>query len=287
MKVLIIGGSRFVGPYIVSKLLTRNHKITVFNRGQIQSNYDKEINFIKGDRDNKFGIDEHFDIVIDTSAYTGSQTEKAIKQLDFDFFINFGTAASYKKTEIFPLDETSQIGEWSIWGDYNRGKVECEQVLKNNGINSATIRPVYILGPKNYVDRENFIYSRIKKSIPIKLPGNGQALVQFVFANDVAESIILIAEKKLSGAFNCASDEVITLQGLVEEMAKIVGNESVIEFNKNTDGQNFNEEEFPFANENFICKNEKLKSLGINFTPLLKGLKNDYDSFYKNVIEIG
>lgn len=282
MNVLIIGGSRFVGPYIINKLLNERHKVTVFNRGRIQSKYPKELIFIKGDRDMGFKIDDHFDVVIDTCAYTGVQTEKAIKQLKFDFFINFGTAASYKKTEIFPLREESSLGDWPVFGDYNKGKVECEKVLINSKIEFATIRPVYILGPHNYVDRENFIYSRIKKNIPITLQGDGQAIIQFVFAKDVAESIVLLAEKKVSGAFNCACNESITLKGLVKEMAKIMNLKEMLKFNQNTDGVEFNEKEFPFANESFFCSNKKLKNLGIKFTPLLSGLKEDYESYYKN-----
>ena len=116
------------------------------------------------------------------------------------------------------------------------------------------------------------------------LPGNGQALAQFVFAKDVAESIALLAEKKIKGAFNCSGDEAITLLGIVKEMANIVGVQPKIKYNWDSDGDKFNEAEFPFANENFFCNNEKLKKLGVKFTPLLKGLKEDYESYYKGVI---
>ncbi|MBI4162212.1 MAG: NAD-dependent epimerase/dehydratase family protein [Candidatus Aenigmarchaeota archaeon] len=283
MDMLVIGGSRFVGPIIVEKLLAKNHKITVFNRGKIQDKY-KKVEFIKGDRNKGFDTDRHFDVVIDTCAYTGQQTKSAIDSLDFDFFMNFGTAASYKKSEIFPLTEDSPIGDWPVWGDYNKGKVECENVLEKSGISFATIRPVYILGPKNYCDRENFICSRIKNNKPLTLPGNGQALVQFVFAKDVAESIVLLVEKRLEGNFNCAGNETITLKGLVHEMGKIVGKEPVIKFNASADGENHKESEFPFANENFFCTNNKLKRIGIKFTPLAKGLKEDYESYYKKLI---
>ena len=109
-------------------------------------------------------------------------------------------------------------------------------------------------------------------------------MTQFVWAENVAKSLALIAEKKIEGAFNCAGDESITLKGLVEEMAKIAGKEPNIQFNPSTDGKKFNESEFPFANENFIVSNEKIKKTGTTFTPLLKFLKNDYEEYYKNFI---
>ena len=281
-----------MGPFLIEKLLLGGHEVTVLNRGRMQTTYPSGVTFIKGDRNNSFGINEKFDAVIDMCAYTGYQTEQALNELSFDFFVHFGTAAVYKKTEIFPLTEKAPLGEWPLWGDYNKGKVECEKVLEErakplrgrpSGIKFATVRPVYILGPKNYLARESFIYAKIKKGEPIILPGNGQALTQFVFAKEVAEAIALIAENKTEGAFNISGNEIITLRGLVEEMAKIVGMEPKIQFNSWADGEKFNEAEFPFANENFICSNEKIKKIGVNFIPLAKMLKEDYENYYSRL----
>ena len=278
MEILIIGGSRFVGPLLVQNLL-KKHSVTLFNRGKIKSNYEN-VQFIQGDRNNGFNVNKKFDVVVDMCAYEGHQTEMAISQIDFDFFVHFSTAAVYEKTDIFPLTEDSEIGSWPLWGEYNIGKVECENVLLQSGIKYASIRPVYILGPANYCDRENFIYSHIHSGLPLLLPGDGNSSVQFVFAKDVASSISLLIEKKATGAFNCAGSEIITLNGLVDEMGKIVGKSPNILFNANRDGERFAEEEFPFANENFVCSNEKLRNLGVKFTPLLKGLADDYKSYY-------
>lgn len=284
MKVLIIGGSRFVGPLVVSKLIEKGHDITIFNRGKIKSNYEKNVKFIQGNRNDGFNIKDYFDVVIDTCAYNGLQTEKAINELDFDFYLNFGTAASYRKTKKFPLTEESELGEWPLWGNYNKGKVECENILKESKIKYTSIRPVYILGKNNYVDRERLIYYGIKNKIPLVLPGDGKAKVQFVFAQDVANSIVLLAEKKLQGVFNCCGDEIVTLKQLVEIMGNMVGIKPIIKFNLSVDGEKHDINEFPFANETFYCTNDKLKKLGIKFTSLIKGLKEDYENYYKNII---
>jgi len=217
-------------------------------------------------------------------AYTGKQTKSAITNLKFDYFLHFSTVAAYKKTEIFPLIEVSIIGDWPSFGDYNKGKVECERILAKSGINYGLIRPAYILGPKNYCDRENFIYSRIKNGKTLTLPGNGLGVTQFVFADEVARAIAVLAEGKVQGAFNIAGNEAITLVGLVGEMGKIVGKEPIIAFNPNATGLNFKEEEFPFDNENLIVSNRKIRKLGIKFMPLIEGLKRDYQNFYKATI---
>lgn len=284
MRILIIGGSRFVGPLAVELLLKQRHEISVFNRGRISQTYHDGVHFIKGDRNRGFQLRERFDAVIDMCAYNGKQTSQAIQELKFDFFVHFSTAAVYKKSEVFPLIEDSLIGEWALWGGYNRGKVECEKVLFESEIRYSSIRPVYILGPKNYADRERFLYSKLKHGEQIILPGNGQALIQFVFAKEVARAIAYIAENQIEGAFNAAGDEAITLKGLIEEMARICGHGPIIKYNTAADGTNFNEREFPFANESLIAGNAKIKSLGINFKPLVQGLREDYENYYKKII---
>jgi nucleoside-diphosphate-sugar epimerase len=281
MKILIIGGNRFVGPHLIELLYKHKHELTVFNRGSIKYQYPSRVRHVKGDRDKKFGLREKFDAVIDMCAYRGSQTEKAIKELNYDYFLNFGTVASYAKTETFPLTENSPIGDWPAFGDYNKGKIESEKVLKKSNIRYGTFRPVYILGPKNYCDRENFIYSRIKKNIPLTLPGNGLGISQFVFVDEVARAITLLVERKIEGAFNISGDQMTTLVGLVKMMGEIVDKKPIIKFNPLAIGLNFKEEEFPFDNENLIVSNQKIKGLGMKFITLAEGLQRDYEDFYK------
>ncbi len=76
-----------------------------------------------------FPISEKFDVVIDMCAYWEEHTQRAIEDLNFDFFIHMSSAASYKKSQSFPLTEESPLGDWPLWGEYNEGKVECENVL--------------------------------------------------------------------------------------------------------------------------------------------------------------
>jgi len=280
-NILIIGGSNFVGPLLIKKLLFAGHQLTVFNRGLASSDYPNAVHFMKGDRNNGFNITERFDAIIDMCAYTGEQTRCALKELNFDFFLHMSTAAAYQKTKTFPLTEESPLGGWPLWGDYNKGKVECEKILEESRVKYASIRPVYILGPRNYCNREAFIYSRIKDGLPLVLPGNGQALIQCVFAYEVADSLAFLAENKIGSAFNCAGDETITLIDLVKTMGKIACREPILRFNPFADGENFDISEFPFANENFVVSNKKIKKLGIKFTPLIEGLNKDYENYYK------
>lgn len=285
MKILIIGGSRFMGPYIINELLEKDHDITVFNRGGATIAENSNIQYIKGDRNSGIDIKDYFNVVIDTCAYTGDQTARSVNELNFDYYLHISTVSVYKKSEIFPLrEDTSPIGAWPAWGDYNKGKVECEQILEKSGLKYAIVRSVYILGAKNHLPRESYIYTKLKKGEELILPGNGEAIIQFVFVQDVARMVSLLVENKITGIYNCAGDDLITLNGLVSEMSKIIGVTAKIKYDYSADDINYSKTEFPFANINFFCSNDKIKKLGIKFTPLIKGLAEDFNNYYKNII---
>lgn len=280
-SALIIGGSRFIGPRIVEKLLGHGYAVTVFNRGNIASTYPAGVSFVRGDRARGFPFKERFDVVIDMCAYSGEDTLRAIHDLRFNFFVHMGTAAAYRKSSVFPLREDSPLGDWPVWGEYNRGKVACERALEESNMPFAAVRPVYVLGAKSHLNRERFIYRKIKSGDPLVLPGDGMALTQYVFVDEVAEVVLRLAETKMTGAINCAGDDYITLIGLAQEMAKVVGKNAVIHFNPDADGERHNHEEFPFANEHFIVANERAKGLGVRFMSLREGLRRDYEDYYR------
>lgn len=285
-NILLIGGSRFVGPYLVDALRSRGHAITIINRGRLQSAYPEGVRFIKADRNSGFTrFHERFDAVIDICAFVGHHTARALRELKFGFFVHMSTAAVYRKGAATPLSEDSPLGDWPAFGVYNKGKVECERVLAAGGAPYASLRPVYILGPKNYIDRERFIYNRIHRAVPFNLPGDGEAIVQFVFADEVAASLALLAEVQKTGAYNCAGDEVITLRQLVEMMGAIVGKKPVIQYRRSV-GVKQGPDEFPFPDENLVVSNRKIKELGASFAPLRRRLTADYRRYYRAALEL-
>lgn len=205
-KSLIIGGSRFVGPHLVGMLLEEGQNITVFNRGNHQQDTDT-VRFVRGDRHDGFSAlnDEHYDVVYDMCAFNGTDTKQLIEEIDFDFLVHFGTVSSYASPLTYPIRESHPQGEW-ISGNYGKGKAECEEVLRSSGIKYASLRPTYVLGPNNYSDREKFIYRSLVNNRPLELPGDGRALLQFVFADEVAKSLFTLGKEHLEGAFNCSGD---------------------------------------------------------------------------------
>lgn len=281
MDILIIGGTRFVGPHIIRVLLSAGHVLTMFNRGVHKSSVPDHVRHIEGNRENDLSrVQGHFDLVIDMCAYQGEHVEKLYSEVSFNKYILMSSAAVYAESDVFPLiEDRSPMGPCSMWGEYNKGKVAAEQVVVSRDVSYAIIRPVYILGENNSHDRENFIYSRIKKRIPIRIPGNEKSIAQFVFVQDVARMIGLMVEQDLTGVFNCSGDEYVTLEGLVKSMGRIVGIEPIFDFSLKGE-TSLDEKEFPFGSGHFFCSNEKIKKYGMEFTPLITGLEHDYQSYY-------
>lgn len=282
-KVLVVGGARFVGPLLLELLTKSGDDVTVFNRGGHKTEY-PGVRFVKGDRKEGFGMiaKDKFDLVVDMCAYHGEDMERLIAEVKFDFVVYFGSVAAYAQPVIYPINETYPLGEW-FWGDYGKGKGECEKVLERSKVKYASLRPTYVLGVANYMDRENFIYKALREGRVLTIPGDGRALTQFVFADEVAKSLFLLCQKKTEGAFNCVGDDYITLTDLVEQMAMISGTKPEIQFDPSLDRGNGDEKIFPFDNENFLFDNSKIKQvIGVTFTPLLEGLKRDWEGYYKN-----
>lgn len=279
-RILIIGGSRFVGPLLLDLLQNDDCELTVFNRGTLDTDYGKATH-IRGDRTKNFAAlqGQHFDVVYDMCAYSAADTQKLLDEVDFDFLVHFGSVASYASPTTFPIKEDHPQGEW-FWGTYGSGKAACEATLDRSGKPFASLRPTYVLGANNYVDREHFIYKRVKTGQPIKIPGNGRALTQFVFVDEVAKALYLLGTKKLRGAFNCVGDDYITLVELVEQMAQIAGGKANVVFDPQHDRGEWDDDIFPFANENFLFDNAKLKAAGLQFAPLLSRLRQDWTDFY-------
>ena len=291
-KILIIGGTRFVGPSLIKNLLNSKDKITVFSRGNNYNNsIDKRVKRIFGDRDVESDLNKldgkSYDVVYDMCCYNLEQIKKLIPHIKTTHLVFFSTSAVYKKPIFFPLKENDVTGEWNSFGDYGVNKRSVEKYLLKKGVETGfkitIIRPVYILGENNYFDRENYYFSRLLKNEPILMPGCGQALIQFCFLEDVATALYAIPlnQKKQTEIVNLGSDEYISVIGFINLCAKISQKTPrIMQLNMaelGLDEERFYDNLYPFPNVSLILDNTIAKKVyHISFTPLNSGLKNIY-----------
>ena len=276
MKVLLFGGTRFMGRYVLKALLEEGADVTIANRGTREENIGAT-NVIC-DRSQPGALEQFanskFDVVIDFSAYASAWVEEAGNFFanKIEKYIFISTGAVYSSSNIFPITEDFPKGPPHPFADYAREKNRSEALLQefsNKGFFATTAcRLPFVLGPDNYEDRESFAFSRLLKGLPILLGNGGKSIHSFVYAGDVADAIVAIinAGKKVDKqAFNIATKQATTSRGFVELAAKVCKKEAnLLPYNPDDfalDVANFDLRNvaFPFPENNGYLGSEKIK----------------------------
>ncbi len=128
-----------------------------------------------------------------------------------------------------PWPEDTAYGPHPLWGSYAVEKIGCELALREQRpapLSTVAIRLPLVLGPGNYIAREEFVLNRLLDDAAILLPGDGQAVHQYVWIRHAAHALARAVELDDDGfhAFNVASRRCVTsLQGFVEVCAEVSG----------------------------------------------------------------
>lgn len=292
MKVLIFGGTRFMGRYMLQELLKSGASVTIANRGTRAPN--NESQNVICDRSLPRALDQFkdskFDVVIDFSAYDSNWVKEAgeffANKISHYIFISSG--AVYSNSSIFPLTEDFPIGPPHPFAPYALAKTASENYLlefsTKGHFKTTSCRLPFVLGPENYEDRESFVFSRILKGDPILLSNGGKSIHSFVYAGDVAAAVVAIMNsgyKSDKQAFNIAMSQCATSEGFVEAAARACGKAAkIITYNPaeyDIDVANFDLRNvaFPFPALNAYLGSDKIRNT-IGFAA-----KEDLDSMMK------
>jgi 2'-hydroxyisoflavone reductase len=214
LKILVLGGTNFVGPAIVNTAKGSNHDVTLFNRGITNPALFPELRLIKGDRELGQKAydplkDEHWDIVIDVWPEQSKLVDEATDALKAltDHYIFISSIAVYSNFQEVGLHEASDVVDLSLskeeWG-YAEEKLAAEQIVKKRFPNQHTIlRPGPIKGWRDPAFDLLYWCIKLNRDASIIAPGSGLDPIQFIDARDVGRFAIMAAENHLSGIFNC------------------------------------------------------------------------------------
>lgn len=296
-KILILGGSVFVGRAITKKLIEEGNKVYVLNRGthptpsgaiQITAdrNIGKEVTDALGDLE--------FDAVIDGSAYYAEQTKITVDNLinRTGHYIHISSAAVYCNTRQYPVKENHSRGTCKDWGDYSTQKFLCEEELfkswRERAFPITIFRPFYLYGPGNNLDRESYVFKRLLTKTPIIVPGMGMPIVQLGYIDDLVDVIsgVIHNTKSFGQAYNISGESGITLKGWVETCAEAVGITGEIICVEAKEMGCKAREWFPFRDIHLLGSCEKLKN-ELGFTPkvsLVDGLRIAFESMQKDTL---
>ena len=223
MKILVMGGTRFVGKSLVEKLILQNHDVDIFTRGNNPN--PKGTNLIKGDRNNIEAIlqlkNNKYDIIFDISGRELNQTKILIDNINenFDRYVYVSSAGVYQDSNELPINEKDPIDKDSR----HIGKYETEKWLIDNKIPFTSFRPTYIYGPGNYNKIENWFFERIVSLKKVPIPFDGSLITQLGHVSDLTDAMIkcLSHVKTKNNIYNCSGEKGITIKGLVMICADI------------------------------------------------------------------
>ncbi|MBI5171835.1 MAG: NAD-dependent epimerase/dehydratase family protein [Candidatus Melainabacteria bacterium] len=246
LKLLILGGTVFLGRHLVASALQAGHQITLFNRGKSNpSVYGNRlpsaghaVEQIVGDR--QADLDRlkgrHFDAVIDTCGYNPADVEKSCLALEnsVERYI-FISSISVYRTHGLPsgasLSEASPLVAQPVppeEGNYATEKALCETAVSKIFAGRALIlRPGLIVGPYDPTDRFTYWIRRIRRGGKVLAPGSPARPVQFIDARDLSDFIITLAQAGESGIFNgVGPDKPLTMQELLLSIKDRLANTS-------------------------------------------------------------
>ncbi len=245
MKVLVIGGTRFLGYHLVRELLKSGHKVTLFNRGKTPDDFGQAVERVRGDRTRRGELrrqfeNREFDVVIDMIAYRREETEEAVETFSgrVGHFIHISTGSVYIVTRDYPCplresdfsrEVISRPAGQDDWWVYGVNKRDCELVLREafetTGFPATIFRLPIVIGERDYTLRAYSYFLRVADGGPVLLPDAGMNVFTHVYQADVIRTIArnLLNRKTFGEAYNLAMEEIVSLRGFVQETAAVLG----------------------------------------------------------------
>jgi 2'-hydroxyisoflavone reductase len=234
-RILILGGTAFLGPHIVESARGRGHMLTLFNRGKTNPGLFPDVETLNGDRRGNLKALEgrSWDAVVDTSGYMPRDVrdstgllKDAVKQ-----YVFVSSISVYADTSKPGMDESAPVAKLPAGVDesidkftpetYGPLKALCEQAAeKVMPGRVANVRPGLIVGPGDRTDRFTYWPARVARGGEVLAPGSPDDPVQFIDARDLAAWIVTVIETNTVGVYNAVGPDTPCTIGQLLEACK-------------------------------------------------------------------
>lgn len=203
IKLLILGGTVFLGRHVVDAALSAGCEVTIFNRGSHDVDFAQPVEQLKGDRNGELGSlkGRQFDAVVDCSGYTAEQLQRSAEALrdlvqHYVFVSTISVYARFAPGNGF--DETAALT--TATEGYGGGKARAEEALAAAMPGRVTIlRPGLIVGPHDPTGRFTYWPLRLDRGGKVLAPGRRERPVQFIDARDLAQWCVQLALQRVPG----------------------------------------------------------------------------------------
>ncbi|MGB0561934.1 MAG: NAD-dependent epimerase/dehydratase family protein [Spirulinaceae cyanobacterium] len=289
MRILVMGGTRFIGVALTQQLVPLGHEVVLFNRGNRPAPV-AGVTQIHGDRKETHDLvaklqGQKFDAIFDNSGREQGDTQPLADLFrgQLQHFVYVSSAGVYLQSDQLPHQEEDAVDPNSR----HKGKFATEAYLAAAGLPWTSVRPVYIYGPGNYNDVEAWFFDRIVRDRPIPIPGNGMMITQLGHVDDLAAAMVKVLgnETAKGEVYNISGDRYITFNGLARACAEAAGKDpsrlNLVHF----DPKAFDfgkRKAFPLRVQHFFTDIQKAQA-DLGWTPkfdLVQGLKNSFEQDY-------
>jgi 2'-hydroxyisoflavone reductase len=236
-KILILGGTKFIGPAMVAIARAHGHTVTLFNRGKTNPGLFADLEQLHGDRDGKLDAlrGRKWDAVIDDSGYVPRHVKDSATLLapSVSHYLFISTISVYADGSK-PIDESSALEtlktptEEVTPQSYGALKVGCEQAAAAALPGKLTIvRPGLIVGPDDPSDRFTYWPVRVARGGEVLAPGKPDDPISYIDVRDLAAFVIGLVEKRTLGTFNATGPAAqLTIGGLLDACKKASGSDA-------------------------------------------------------------
>lgn len=243
MKILIIGGTRFLGRALVDAARARGHEVTLFNRGQSNPDLYPEVEKLHGDREREADLavlaGRGWDAVIDTCGYVPRHVHNMAKRLadQVERYVFISTISVYADSATPGQDETASLAMLDdaaieeVTGEtYGALKALCERFAEETMPGRVlVIRPGLIVGPHDPTDRFTYWPVRLDRGGEVLAPGDPAVRTQIIDVRDLGEWTIRMVESSATGVYNATGPQGgVSIGEVIETCGRAAANEASV-----------------------------------------------------------
>jgi 2'-hydroxyisoflavone reductase len=239
MRILIIGGTRFLGRHLVEAALARSHEVMLFNRGKTNPDLFPQLETILGDREKDLEKlkGRIWDAVIDVAGYLPRIVRLSAEVLKESVarYVFISSISVYDNFKQIGIDESYPVGKIQdetieeITGEtYGPLKALCEKTVQDiYGERALIVRPGLIVGPHDPTDRFTYWPVRVARGGDVLAPQKPEAAIQVIDVRDLSDFIIKLIQDNASGIYNATGpDYELTIGKLLEVSKQISGSDA-------------------------------------------------------------
>jgi 2'-hydroxyisoflavone reductase len=287
LRILVLGGTGFIGPHLVRHAVSRGHQLSIFTRGRRDAELPSTVERLIGDRNGQLGALEgkKWDAVVDDSATNPDwvrQSTAMLKDAVHSYLFTSSTGVHYPYLTR-GIDESTPVkyeleDPKDLSAAFGTRKANCEREVRQVfGDRAIVVRPTYIVGPGDTTDRFPYWPQRLARGGEVLAPGKADDPAQIIDVRDLAEFMVKLIEDRRGGTYNVAGPRTaLTARSFYQQAAAAL--DAKVKFTYVDDyaflAEHKIEEAIPWAmlkgNDYGMMsiKNDRAIAAGLSFRPL-------------------